>query len=349
MIPHAAVLAVGLSVALGSAGCARTAVPAAAIVEFTGPTMGRTFSVKVVPGPGGLATADRAAIDQDIRGQLAHIDQQLSTWRVDSMLSGFNASTTLEPVPVDEMTFGIFREAVDLGAFTGGALDVTIGPLIDAWGFGPNGQADVAPTDESLVELAGGLGVGQLELDAAALTVRKRDARVRCDFSALAAGYAADLVASRLEQRGLRNFLVDMGGELVARGHDAAGHPWQIAVERPRALRRAAARVVPLTDMAIATSGDDRDYREIDGVRMTHILDPRTRRPVAHRLAAVTVIDRLGVRADALATALMVMGPDEGLAFAERHRLAALLLVPDDKGEYRERASSAFTAWMARM
>lgn len=349
MTPRTAATAVGLWAALGAAGCAGTAVPAAATIEFTGPTMGTTFSVKVVPGPTGLAAADRVAIDQDIRDQLGRIDQQLSTWRVDSVLSTFNASTTLDATPVDAETFEIFRQAIELGAFTGGALDVTIGPLIDAWGFGPNGQADVAPTEESLAELAEGLGVGQLELDAAARTVRKRDPRVRCDFSALAAGYAADLVAARLEQRGLHNFLVDMGGELVARGHNDAGRPWQIAVERPRALSRAVARIVPLTDMAIATSGDYRNYREVDGVRVTHILDPRTRRPVAHRLASVTVLDRLAVRADALSTALMVMGPEEGLAFAERHKLAALLLVPDEKGEYRERASSAFTAWMARM
>lgn len=340
---------VGLCVALGVAGCGGTAAPAASTIEFSGPTMGTTFSVKVVPGPTGLAAADRLAIDQDIRDQLARIDQQLSTWRIDSVLSAFNADTQLVPTPVDPETFEIFRQAVELGEFTGGALDVTIGPLIDAWGFGPNGQADVAPTPESLAELAGGLGVSQLELNAVERTVRKRDPRVRCDFSALAAGYAADLVASRLEQRGLHDFLVDMGGELVARGHNDAGRPWQIAVERPQALGRAVARIVPLTDMAIATSGDYRNSREVDGVRVTHILDPRTRRPVAHRLASVTVLDRQGVRADALSTALMVMGPDEGLAFAERHNVAALLLVPDEKGEYRERMSTAFTAWLARM
>lgn len=340
---------VGLCLALGAAGCAGSAPPAAATVEFTGPTMGTTFTVKVVPGPDGLAAADRLAIDKDIRDQLARIDQQLSTWRVDSALSAFNGSSSVEPTPFDADTFELFRQAVELGAFTGGALDVTIGPLIDAWGFGPNGQADVAPTEESLAALAAGLGMGQLELDPAARTVRKRHASVRCDFSALAAGYAADLVAARLEQRGLRNFLVDMGGELVARGHNDADRPWQIAVERPRALGRSVARIVPLTDMAIATSGDYRNYREVDGVRVTHILDPRTRHPVAHRLASVTVLDRLAVRADALSTALMVMGPDAGLAFAERHALPALLLVPDERGEYRERASSAFTAWMARM
>lgn len=348
-MPRAALAALGLGVALGIAGCAGTVAPAATTVEFTGPTMGTTFSVKVVPGPAGLAPDVRLAIDRDIRDQLGRIDQQLSTWRADSTLSLFNASDGLEPHPVADETFEMFQHAVTLGAFTGGALDVTIGPLIDAWGFGAHGQADVAPTDASLAALDGSLGIGQVELDGEAQTVRKRAAAVRCDFSALAAGYAADRVATQLERRGLHNFLVDMGGELVARGHNDAGRPWQVAIERPQALGRAILRVVPVTDRAIATSGDYRNFREIDGVRLTHILDPRTRRPVAHRLAAVTVIEATGVRADGLSTALMVMGPDEGLAFAERHNLAALLVVPDDAGGYRERPSSAFTAWVARL
>lgn len=338
-----------LALAALAAGCGRTAHPSASTIEITGPTMGTTFSVKVVPGPTGLAAGEREALTAAIGARLARIDQQWSTWRVDSALSAFNAATSLEPTGVDDETFEILRLAVEVGEFTGGALDVTIGPLIDAWGFGPNGQADVAPAETALAELSQGLGVGQLELDPVARTIRKRDARVRCDLSAIAAGYAADLVAALLEDRGHRNFLVDMGGELVARGRNDAGTPWQIAVERPQSMGRNALRIVPLSDMAIATSGDYRNVREVDGARVTHILDPRTRRPVAHRLASVTVVDPSGARADALSTALMVMGPDEGLAFAEKHRVAALLLVPDDRGGYRERASAAFTAWLSRM
>ncbi len=339
---------VALGVALCVSGCSGEPLQASPTVEFAGPTMGTTFSVKVVPGAEGLTVEERQSIDGAIRDQLVRIDRQVSTWRTDSTLSSFNASESLEPRPVEAETFALFSQSMEFAEFTGGAVDITIGPLVDAWGFGANGQADVAPTDASLAALDGSLGVSQLELDATARTVRKRDPRVRCDFSAVAAGYAADLVAAMLEQRGHRNFLVDMGGELVARGRNAAGRPWQVAVERPQATGRSVARVVPLTDMAIATSGDYRNFRIVDGMRVSHILDPRTRRPVAHHLASATVLDPLGARADALSTALMVMGPDEGLAFAERHGLAALLLVPDARGEYREQASSAFTAWMAR-
>lgn len=331
------------------AACGReagTAVPARRTVEFTGPTMGTTFTVKVVPEAAGLATEERQAIDAAIRDQLGRIDQQLSTWRVDSTLSQFNASDALVPTPVEPETFEVFKQALEMGAFTDGALDVTIGPLVDAWGFGPNGQADVAPTEASLDALSPILGLAHLELDAEARTVRKRAPGVRCDFSSLAAGYAADLVTAMLEQRGHRNFLVDMGGELVARGRNETGRPWQVAVDRPQAVGRAVLRIVPLTDMAIATSGDYRNFREVDGRRLPHILDPRTRRPVTHHVASVTVLDPLGWRADALSTALMVMGPDEGFAFAERHRVPVLMLVPDERGDYQEQASSAFSAWM---
>lgn len=339
-------IGVALGLTLCVSGCSGAAAPVSATVEFAGPTMGTTFSVKVVPGPAGLDVRERQAIDQAIRDQLVRIDQQVSTWRVDSALSAFNASASLEPRPVDAETFELFRQSIAFAEFTHGAVDVTIAPLVDAWGFGPNGQADIAPSDDSLAALDGALGVAQIELDAEARTVRKRDPRVRCDFSALAAGYAADLVAGMLEERGQRNFLVDMGGELVARGHNAAGRPWQVAVERPQTHGRSVARIVPLSDMAIATSGDYRNFRVVDGVRVSHILDPRTRRPITHHLASVTVLDADAARADALSTALMVMGPDEGLAFAERHGLAALLLVPDARGEYTEQASSAFAAWM---
>lgn len=328
-------------------GCAGSATPASSTVEFAGPTMGTTFSVRLVPGADGLAVDERQAIDRAIRDQLTRIDQQVSTWRVDSTLSMFNTSDSLDPTPVEPETFELFRQAAAISHMTGGALDITVGPLIDAWGFGPNGQADVPPTETSLAALAEAVGMGLLSLDEEARTVAKRDPRVRCDFSALAAGYAADLVAGMLESRGHRNFLVDMGGELVARGHNASGLPWQVAVERPQAAGRSVARIVPLTDMAIATSGDYRNFRDVDGIRLPHILDPRTRRPVTHHLASVTVVDRLAARADALSTALMVMGPDEGLAFAERHDVAALLLVPDARGEYREEVSPAFRAWLA--
>jgi len=312
--------------------------------EFGGPTMGTTWSVKVVAGPGAPSGEERTAIDGAIRDLLARINALMSTWDPESELSRFNRSDSLEPFPVAPETFEVFRWAVELAAETDGALDVTLAPLVDAWGFGPTGSASTPPDEETLARLRDATGVRHLELDPGGQWVRKRRPDVRCDFSALAPGYAADRIAALLAERGITDFLVDVGGELVARGHNETSSPWQVAIERPQAEGRAVARLVPLVDAAIATSGDYRNYREANGERLTHILDPATGRPIRHALASVTVIDALGVRADALATALMVLGPEKGMALAEDLDLPVVFIVRTPGGGFEQRVTPRFEA-----
>lgn len=312
--------------------------------EFRGPAMGTTYSVKVVTGPEGLADRARGEVDAAIRVEIERIDALMSTWNTESELSHFNRSTSLAPFAVSPETFEVFRWSVDLGALTGGALDVTVAPLVDAWGFGPGGRRGGPPGADEIARLREAVGIRYLELDATARTVRKVRPDVHCDFSALAAGYAADRIWARLADLGVTDALVDMGGELRARGRNDAGEAWQIAIERPQPRGRLTERMVPILDLAIATSGDYRNYYEVDGERIAHILDPRTGRPIRHRLASVTVIDRLAVRADALSTALMVLGPDDGFALAEQMDLAALFIVRNDAGGFTERATPRFDA-----
>jgi len=304
--------------------------------EFKGPTMGTTFSVKVVTGPEGLDDAAETAIDELVRGELEAIDAAMSTWRDDSELSRFNRSTSLDPFPLSDETYEVLRWAVDLGALTGGAMDVTVAPLVAAWGFGPDGRIVETPSDAELSVLRDRVGHEYLVLDPEARTVTKRIADVQCDLSALAAGYAADRIGDGLAGRGLADFLVDVGGELRARGRNDQGRAWQIAIELPQDGGRVADRIVAISDLAIATSGDYRNYYEVEGRRVTHIVDPRTGRPIQHALASVTVIDTLAVRADALSTALMVMGPEEGPAFALEHDLAAAFIIRDGDGFSRQ-------------
>jgi FAD:protein FMN transferase len=183
------------------------------------------------------------------------------------------------------------------------------------------------------------------DFGAEARTVRKLRPGIVCEFSALAPGYAADRLAAILMERGVTDFLVDVGGEFRARGRNDADMPWQIAVERPLEQGRMIERVVPVSDGAIATSGDYRNYHEVDGVRVAHILDPRTGRPVRHRLASVTVITDLAVRADALSTALMVLGPEEGYALAESLDLAVLFIMRAADGDgFQSRSTPRFEA-----
>lgn len=314
------------------------------LAEFTGPSMGTTWTVKIATGPDGIDAATSRAIDSDIRDRLARIDQLMSTWDEASEVSRFNRSTRLDRFPVAPETADVFRWSAALAAESGGAFDPTVGPLVEAWGFGAAADRSATPDEAAIARLREAVGASLVELDPDGTWVRKRRPDVQVDFSAIAPGYAADRIARQLEARGLTDFLIDVSGELVARGHNERGEPWQVAIERPQATGRAAVRVVPLVDGAMATSGDYRNFREVDGRRLTHILDPRTGRPVAHALASVTVFDDLAVRADALSTAMMVMGPDEAMRFGERQAVAALFLIRRPDGSFEERGTPALGA-----
>jgi thiamine biosynthesis lipoprotein len=316
-------------------------------IEFHGLTMGATFSVKVVATGDGLDEERRGELDRLLRARLDRINELMSTWDPDSELSRFNRSVSLEPFPLSLETFEVLRWSLELSALTGGALDVTVAPLVNAWGFGPGGPRDRQPSDEEIARLREATGAGRIELDPASLTVRKTRPDVQCDLSAVAPGYATDRLWGDLAGRGLTDFLVDVAGELRTRGRNEDGEPWRVAVERPQVQGTDVQRIVPISNLAIATSGDYRRYREVDGRRVTHILDPRTGRPLVHRLASVTVIEELAVRADGLATALMVLGSDEGMALARKLDLAALFVEHTGDG-FTERATPRFEELTSR-
>ena len=317
------------------------------VSEFRGLTMGGTFSVKIVTPKDELETPGLHDVDRALRSTLDRIEGLMSTWDRDSELSRFNRSTSLEPFAVSPETYEVFKWSIEVGGLTGGALDVTIGPLVDAWGFGPDGHRNTLPTDEEIARLRRAIGPGRIELNAANQTVRKTRPEVRCDLSSVVPGYAADRLWTALADRRFTDFLVDVGGEVRTRGRNQAGAPWQVAVERPMLHGDAIQRLVPVSDLAITTAGDYRKYREVDGQRIAHILDPRTGRPLTHRLASVTVIDALAVRADAFDTALMVLGPDEGMALARKLNLAVLFIERTGEG-FTERATPRFDEIIAK-
>lgn len=308
--------------------------------------MGTTWSVRVVDDGARLDATAQAAVQAAIQDELNRVDFLMSTWNSASELSRFNASSSLEPFAVSPETFEVFQWSARLWKESDGTLDPTLAPLIDAWGFGRDRSVPV-PDDATVARLRADVSMSLVELDPHGAWVRKRRPGVRVDFSALAPGYAADRVEATLAARGLHDLLIDVSGELVARGRNAAGQPWQVAIERPQTDGRGVERVVPLADRAMATSGDYRNYREVGGVRLAHILDPATGRPVQHALASVTVFDALGVRADALATALLVMGPERAMTFARSHDIPAVLLVRTADARFDERTSPAFDAMIA--
>lgn len=326
---------------LGSTGAPKDAY---GLETFTGTTMGTVYTVKVVAPPPVLADAEGRALAERIKMELESVDEKMSTYRPDSELSRFNASHSTEPFPMSPETVAVFVYAHQVSKASGGAFDITVGPLVNAWGFGPNdreGRTD-APTPEEIEDLRGRIGYEKIEIDSAANTVRKTQPDLYCDLSAIAKGYAVDQVARALDELGIENYLVEVGGELRSRGQNDRGQPWVIGIEKPVTDERTIHRTVPLSGWSMATSGDYRNYYEANGIRISHTINPKTGRPITHPLAAVTVFHRECVLADAYATALMVLGPDAGHKLAEQLGLPAVLIIRRDDGTFEERTTQAF-------
>lgn len=283
--------------------------------------MGTTWSVSLVPES---ATALPQRLEQAIGERIEVLEQSMSTYRADSELSLFNSSRGEEWFPVSIELCTVVATALRIGRETRGALDVTVGPLVDLWGFGPPGSVPAVPAAAQIEAARQATGLDHVHADCALPAVRKSNPVLRLDLSAIAKGYAVDQVSELLEARGLRNYLVEIGGELRASGRHPAGRPWSIAIERPDPASRSIATVLPIVERAVATSGDYRNWFEVDGKRYSHAIDPRSGRPVAHELAAVTVLADTAMLADGYATALLVLGQADGPAVAESLGLAAL-------------------------
>lgn len=313
--------------------------------EYAGFAMGTTWSVKVIAPP--LDPEAKSTVEETIVAELNRVDERMSHYRPDSELSRFNRSGGTTPFPMSSQTLEVIVGALETGDATGGALDVTVGPLVDVWGFGPPVQPVEPPSESTIETLLRSTGQEHLQVDLEAGALRKDSPEVRIDLSSIAKGYSVDRIAEALDGLGYTRYLVEVGGELRVRGTNETGRPWRLAVERPQDEGRAVHRVVSLSEGSMATSGDYRNWYEADGRRVSHILDPRTGRPIEHRLASVSVVEPRCLRADALATALYVLGPDEGYAWAIEHDLAALFLVREEDGSFTQKTTPAFEALLS--
>ena len=320
----------------------RQGPPPAADREMTisGPTMGTTFNVKVVTNDVTEAHHDRLA--QIMRGVVDGVDESMSTYRPESEIEDFNRSGTV-PFAASPGMVAVVSEAQRVSRLTGGAFDVTVGPLVEIWGFGPSGSTET-PSDEKLQELVAVTGFEQLEVDVEGLMLRKARNDCRIDLSAIAKGFAVDSVAAALDREGYLHYMVEIGGEVRTRGRNGAGDAWRIGIERPDAEERLVHTAIPLSELSLATSGDYRNFVVRDGIRFSHTIDPRTGRPIAHDLASVSVIHASCMTADALATALEVLGPEEGFALAERQDIPALFLIRVGDGAFEERHTGVWAA-----
>jgi thiamine biosynthesis lipoprotein len=316
--------------------------PKVRLGEMAGETMGTTYSVKIVTAGWGFGPREQDALARDVAACLEDVNARMSTYRTDSELSRFNAHADGSPFAFSVETFHVFQRSMEISALTGGAFDITVGPIVNAYGFGPESRPVEPPSDVKLNELRQRVGYRLVQLDHATRSARKLRPDVYCDLSAIAKGYGVDRVAELLDRRGIANYMVEVGGEVRVRGRNHLGQPWRIGIEKPTDQGRAIHRAIGLTDKALATSGDYRNYYMADGKRISHEIDPRNGRAVRNRLAAVSVIADDCETADALATALMVLGPVDGYNLAEQNRIAALFLVRVDGEPIEELATNSF-------
>ena len=324
----------------GLAACAGSAPEA----RFDGAIMGTTYAISLSRLPEG---ADLKRLERGVLARMQRVDALLSSHRPDSDISRFNRADEGE-VPVDPLTANLALHGISMGVMTDGAFDITIGPLVHIWGFGPMGETRTGtPSTTALSYARSWVNYRMLSVDLPSSSLRRRG-NVTLDASGIAKGFAVDQVAEYLTEQGVDGFLVEIGGDLLASGANPKGRPWRIGIERPADwFGGEVQQPIALPDGgAVATSGDYRNFRVIDGRRYAHIISPRTGWPVSHRLASVTVVHRLCADADALATALAVMGPERGARFAEEKGLAAFFIIREGE-RYRSAHSAAFAQYVA--
>lgn len=312
--------------------------------EISGPVFGTQYHINVV------LKDDQARLKTlagGIEGVLEKVDASMSTWRDDSELSRFNSlGDQSEWTEISPALYEVLDRSRQISQLTDGAFDVTIGPVVNLWGFGPNAQPENIPTAEDLSSVLSATGYENLELRADPPAVRaNREQYV--DLSAIAKGYGVDAVARFLNSEGVSSFLVEIGGEVSAQGRKPGGDVWRLAIEEPVSDQRQVNRVVALGGGAMATSGDYRNYYESEGRRFSHTIDPEDGRPIDHNLASVTVIADDCMTADALATAFNVMGPEKAKALATRENIAAYFIVRGNDG-FETDYSPAFSSFLTQ-
>jgi len=318
------------------------APPETSPTRIQGEAFGTFYQVSVAND---LADEQKDTLRSQLEDELDRVDRQMSTYREDSDLNRLNSAETGEWVTLPDPVIQLLARSRTISQATDGAFDITVGGLVNLWSFGPEARPREKPSEEALQQRLDQVGFQQLNVDQDAGRAR-RLSDIYVDLSAIAKGHAVDRLATLLEEGGYKAYLVNIGGDLLARGHKRSGEPWRIGIELPRDGEQVARHALPLVNMSLATSGNYRNYFEADGKRYSHTIDPRDGRPVQHRLASASVFHPENTMADALATAFMVMGTEESLAHARKNEIP-VLLIERKQGGFRTRISPALNNLLA--
>ncbi len=308
------------------------------VIRFAGETMGTTYHITLVADEGKSLSVDATALQAAVDAELQKINQHMSTYIPDSELMRFNAFQAGEWHKISRPLEDVLLLSQQISERSGGAFDITVGPLVNLWGFGPDKHEDDVPGAEAIAAVKARMGYDKLEvLDGQA----RKSADIWLDLSAIAKGYGVDWIADYIARQGINHYMVEIGGEIRVKGTNPQGQAWRIAIEQPSMMQQSVHKAIALTDAGMATSGDYRNYFERDGKRYSHTIDPQTGYPIAHQLVSVTVIASTAAEADGWATAINVLGPEQGMEVADREKLAVYMIVKESEG-FSDRYSTAF-------
>ncbi len=301
--------------------------------------MGTTYSVKFAPE----TSVDLLEVGTRVREELEQVNQQMSTYIDDSELSRFNQSTTVDDwFGVSAETAAVVELANQIAAKTDGAFDVTVGPLVDLWGFGPTGQPQRIPESSEIAEAKRSVGYAMLQSRQEPAGLSKSVGALQVDLSAIAKGHGVDRIAKVLDSLGVQTYFVEIGGEVRVAGSRVDGQPWRVGIESPEAGTRELLGILEVQDVAVATSGDYRNFFEIDGRRYSHTIDPRTGEPVQDPIVSATALSETCAEADAIATSMMCLGFQSGIAVANENGWAVLVIGRNDDGSWEIGESERF-------
>lgn len=309
------------------------------VYSLSGSTMGTTFSIKVVREaevPGEYFTK----LDYEIDILLEEVNRQMSTYIPTSEISVFNKSESTDWIEISDDFAFVVNEALKLGEDSEGYFDITIGPLVNLWGFGPENRPTLIPSVEEIEERKREIGYKNVSVKINPPMIKKSNPNIKIDLSAIAKGFGVDKVAGYLESKGFKDFMVEIGGEVKTKGKNQNSNDWRIGISSPDA-KMGIQKVINISDMSMATSGDYYNYFEKDGERFSHTIDPLTGKPITHKLASVTVLHQSCALADGIATAIDVMGPEMGFEFAEKMELPIYMIVRENN-EFVEKMTKSF-------
>ncbi|MCK4679113.1 MAG: FAD:protein FMN transferase [Bacteroidales bacterium] len=314
------------------------------LIVISGKTMGTEYEVKIVTTET-ISKQQFIEVRNGIDSLLGVVNQQMSTYIDSSEISRFNCYEKTDWFPVSTETAEVFKQSLEVSEKSSGAFDITVGPLVNLWGFGPEKRNADVPSEESITQVMRFIGYRKISARLSPPSIKKKVSDVYCDLAAVAKGYGVDRIAEYLEFNGISDYLVEIGGEIRARGRNQRDTVWQVGIAVPE-NESGIQTVVSLNNLSMATSGDYRFYFEREGIRYSHIINPGTGKPITHKLASTTVIHTSCAYADAMATAIIVLGPGEGYKLALRENLPAFLIIRE-KDSFVEKMTPAFKKCLA--